>query len=473
MAMAAVIGCAALATGTSFAQDDDWVSQGPAPNINGQTENVAPNNEVAGALEAIVTHPTDPDIIYVGGVNSGIWKTENASDPSPSWSNTTDGFDSLSIGSLDMDPTDNTNLTLVAGRGRFSSYLREGGSRSGLLRTTNGGQSWTVLDGGGTMQGRNVAAVAGRGSTIVAAINTADQFIFEQIGIFRSSDGGVTFDQISQTDGSSTGLPGGVTHDLGRDRSNPARLFTTVVFAGGAGGQNGIYRSTDTGATWSKVSGPNEDALITDDVSNIEFSVRDNLVYVGIVTGGRLLAVLRSANGGDSWENMGVPLTVEDGFDVGVNPGGQGSIHFSIQADPVDSNIVYVGGDRQPRFNEISQDPKSRVFPNAVGAFNFSGRLFRGQYAPEGGTSWTPLTHVGTASNSSPHADSREMAFDAAGNLLEVDDGGIYRRTEPRSQTGDWFSVNGNLAVTEMHGIAYDQLSNRVIGGTQDTGTPE
>ncbi len=63
------------------------------------------------------------------------------------------------------------------------------------------------------------------------------------------------------------------------------------------------------------------------------------------------------------------------------------------------------------------------------------------------------------------------MTFDAAGNLLEVDDGGIYRRTSPRTNTGDWFSVIGNLQTTEAHDVGWDSLSNLAMTGNQDTGT--
>jgi len=63
------------------------------------------------------------------------------------------------------------------------------------------------------------------------------------------------------------------------------------------------------------------------------------------------------------------------------------------------------------------------------------------------------------------------MTFDAAGNLIEVDDAGIYRRTNPRSNTGDWFSMIGNLQATEMHDVAYDPISNIIMSGNQDTGT--
>jgi len=321
------------------------------------------------------------------------------------------------------------------------------------------------------MVGRNVAAVAARGSTIVAAVNTADAFTFGEIGIWRSTDSGATFTQISNGDGSATGLPGGVTHDLGRDRANPARLFTSVIFAENVGGANGIYRSTDTGATWTKVSTPAVDGFITNGVSNIEFSIIGNVVYAGIVVSGRLAAVVRSGDGGTSWNDMGVPTTIEDGEAVGANPGGQGSIHFSIQADPQDNSIVYVGGDRQPFLGEASGGPG--FFPNSIGANDFSGRLFRGEFVNPTTSNWTPLTHVGTASNSSPHADSREMAFDADGVLIEVDDGGIYRRTSPQDDTGDWFSINGDMASTEYHGIAYDSLSDIIIGGAQDVGTTE
>src|SRR5439155_5627805 len=104
-------------------------------------------------------------------------------------------------------------------------------------------------------------------------------------------------------------------------------------------------------------------------------------------------------------------------------------------------NIVYVGGDREPAANEGSNSPPS--FPNSIGAMDFSGRLFRGDasIAPTGGfpsPQWKELTHKGTKSNSAPHADSRKMVFDANGDILEGDDGGIYRRTSPRTTTGDW-----------------------------------
>jgi len=82
------------------------IAQDPGPTLFG--------NEVVGAIHTVTAHPTDPNILYVGGVNSDIWGTSNATAASPDWTPLTDNFPSLSIGALEFDPTDATNRTLVS-----------------------------------------------------------------------------------------------------------------------------------------------------------------------------------------------------------------------------------------------------------------------------------------------------------------------------------------------------------------------
>lgn len=455
-----------------------WVAQGPGPNTDGQVEGIE-DGEVVGAVHAVAAHPNAAGTIYIGAVNGGIWKTTNATSQNVKWDRLTDDQASNSIGALEFDPTDPPKKTLVAGIGRFSSFGGTGGARNGLLKTTDGGKNWTSITGGGVLINKNISGVAPRGNTIVVSVNTAAVFSFPNIGIWRSTNGGATFTQIAVGTGAATGLPGGVTHDLVGDPNNDSRLFTSVVFANLVGGVNGIYRSNDTGATWTKVSTPAVDALlISGTTNNVEFAVGNhNNVYAAIVNAGRLAAVFRSGDGGTTWTSMGVPLT-NDGAPTGIHPGAQGGTHLSIVADPTNAHIVYVGGDRQPLLNELSGGPFS--FPNSIGAENFTGRLFRGDATKPAGSQWAHLTNSsalgapggGTASNSSPHADSREMTFNSLGELIETDDGGIYKRTNPRDNTGDWFSLNGDLQTTEIHDVAYDTLSDIVFGGTQDTGLP-
>jgi hypothetical protein len=453
------------ACGSVYAQPLVWVEHGPGPNTQGQVENIT-DREVVGAIHAVAPHPTNADILYVGAVNGGIWMTLNALAASPHWEYQSDDWESLSIGALEFDPTDATHQTLIAGTGRFSSYSRHGGDRIGLLRTTDGGTTWNHIDGGGTLDGINISGVAARGATIVISANEANTF--GDYGIWQSTDTGTTWTQISG--GAGTGLPAGASYDLAGDPSDNTRLFTNA-------GANGVYRSTDTGATWAKVSDAAMDALITGATNNIEIAMgTSNNVYVAIVNGGQLAGLFRSGDGGNTWVSLDLPATVEDGgVSFGIHPGGQGYIHLSIIADPGNTNIVYIGGDRQPTFLEgtgwVPGGPN--YWPNSIGANDYSGRLFRVDASLPAGSQVAHLTHSNTSLNSSPHADSRDMAFAANDDLIEVDDGGVYRRTSPQTNIGDWFSAIGDLKATEFHDIAWDSNSNIVIGGAQDTGTPE
>lgn len=442
--------------------DATYAPVGPGPITNGQVENVAGPNpgEVAGAVTAIVAHPTDADTAWIGTPNGGVWRTNNATAAAPSWTSQFDQQPSLSIGALELDPTIASNTVLLAGNARVSSFGRTGGRLLGLYRTVNGGTSWAPI-GGTSLNGENVSGIAPRGATIVvsSSSNTA-AFGAGQGGIFRSTDTGATFTRLSGN--AATGLPSTRgAFDLASDPSNNAVLY--------AGTQAGIFRSTDTGATWTDVTNQ-VTGIDNANTNNIELAVHNspgnNVVYAGVINNGQLNGLWRSVDQGANWTQMDTPVTNEGGTIVGLQPrqkpGSQGAVHFSIRADRVDPELVYLGGDRQPN---------NGGFPNSIGATDFTGRLFRCDSGNAANTQCTPLTHIGTPNNSAPHADSREMVFDANGDLLEGDDGGLYRRTDPELSTGVWQSMNGNLQITEHHSCAYDAVSDRVVCGNQDTGT--
>jgi hypothetical protein len=532
-----------------------WLAEGPGPAIFGQVRAITPGpNEVVGAVHVVAAHPSDTNILYAGGVNGGLWKTTNALDVRPFWTPLTDDKTSLSMSALEFDPTDGTNQTLVAGIGRYSSFFLKGGSRTGLLRTTDGGATWAAIDGGGVLSGLNISGVAPRGATIVASVNDADNVTCAEAGIWRSTDGGATFVKLSVA----AGVPDGEAFDLASDALSSGTLYTAISFGSlctGGALPNGVYKSINTGATWTKVSSATMDALIVDDVTdNIEIAARGVHVYVNIIRDGRPVGIFHSADGGSSFAAMDLPRTPEGlpraistvtpgtpvsidttptahGFTenaeeveilgvtgpaingvwtttrtgdftftlegssdatawtpgtgtwqkvVGLSPrrkpGSQGDIHASIVVDPNDPTQVAVGGDRQ-----------DTPFPNFLGASDFTGRLFRGDttVAPTGtipSPQWEHLTHSnavaaipggGTLLGSAPHADSREMVWSGVNDIIEGDDGGIYRRNLAFSNAGDWVSINGNLQVNEQHDVAYDSVSDIIISGNQDTGTTQ
>jgi hypothetical protein len=430
--------------------------QGPGPSQNGQLEGI-PNRPVTGAINGLAPHPTNADILYLGAVNGGVWRTLNATAAEPVWAPLTDTQSALNIGrdALQFDPTDASGNTLVAGSGRSSSFSSNGGARIGMLRTTDGGANWTVLTGGGVLTGKNATGVAARGATLLMSVNNNNGTVdVNNIGIYRSTDTGATFTRVS----GSGGLPLGRTFDLAADPSSLVTLYTSVRDSAA----NGVYKSTDTGATWTRVSTPAMDTLVST-AANVKISVgAANNVYAAICTGS-LQGIFRSGDGGGSWASLDLPVPT-------IHPGGQAGTHLSFVASRANPNVVFIGGDRQ-----------NTPFPNDVGANDFSGRLFRIDASLPPGSQAQHLTHSnalgapggGTANNSAPHADSRVMVIDANGEVIEGDDGGVYRRTIPANNTGIWRSVIGNLVSTEFHNIAFDSNTNTVFGGAQDNGTPQ
>ncbi|MEW6156110.1 MAG: LEPR-XLL domain-containing protein, partial [Verrucomicrobiota bacterium] len=143
----------------------------------------------------------------------------------------------------------------------------------------------------------------------------------------------------------------------------------------------------------------------------------------------------------------------------------QGVKHFSIVAHPTHRDLIYIGGSIQPTIDSS----------NAVGANDWVARIFQVNTAigqrPE-----QQVQVVGTgANNTAPHGDSRFMMFESGNaNLLEVDDGGIYRLLNVDTPaTRRWVSLNGNLALSEISHAIYDPIADIISAGAQDVGNQE
>src|ERR1700730_18152903 len=135
----AIVLLVSLSGGAAALAAPPWVEQGPGPILNGvNTEGMPGPNPVAGAITAIVPSPSSADIVFVGTVNGGVWKTSNATAATPTWTPLTDTqLPALSIDSLAMSPVDPN--TLFAGTGSTSSDRSDGSRGFGVARATDGG----------------------------------------------------------------------------------------------------------------------------------------------------------------------------------------------------------------------------------------------------------------------------------------------------------------------------------------------
>ena len=460
-----------------------FIPQGPSPKSGPidivQSGDAPPNGTVGGAVQAILLDPAlGPQTMFIGGVNGGIWRTI---DGGASWKALTDNQASLSIGSLALDPTDPSGNTLIAGIGITSNgawnnfnvggAIGRGGARTGLLYSSDGGNTWSAL-GAASLTGQSVIGVAAAGGTILAATfeeqnprqTTAASGAY---GLYRSVTGGQSFSPVS----GSGGLPAGPVTALVADPQNAGNCgtqnsctFYVSVTSASTPSATGVYISHNSGQSWSAVftsatavsggtnvitgattfqlvpklaAGPNGSVAIA--IAQLQPSPSSTDCVQPNCNGQQLTGLYLSQNGGSSWSALKVPDT-----NKGVM---QAAVNLAVAIDPTDTRIVYVTGDGIPDS------------PYTVAAFRV-----RGDTA-------TSITLARTSNGSTAHSDSRGLVVNSAGNLWMTSDGGVYMRSNPQSDNGVWTGFNtSTLQVQESYSVAYDTLNKRLAAAMQDTG---
>jgi hypothetical protein len=244
----------ALSTGTPVTTLSSTKSKTLASSVNGLVwrpigpVGIDEGTSVAnGRIDSIAVNPNNPNVIYIGATDGGIWKTIDAG---AHWTPLTDHQPMLAIGepgAIAIDP--NNTDTLYVGT---SSFLKVTGAQGtqlnttvGILKSTDGGGSWIIL-GSGFPAGNNGNANQFVNQSIfgiaVDPANSNDLYLAASSGLYFSTDAGQNW-----TLGSGGG--GAQADSLGFDASSPPA--GRVLFAGVNG--VGIKRSTNGGANWSTV----------------------------------------------------------------------------------------------------------------------------------------------------------------------------------------------------------------------------
>ena len=287
-----------------------WIEQGPGPEINGgSTLPAGQNNQVAGAIQCIAVDPNNPKHIIVGAANGGVWETKNADPSNPTsvvWNPISDHIGSMSIGAVAFDPRDATGNTFYAAIGNYSEFFT-GGPALGLYKTTNDGATWNLLgfnsSGVNILAGNRLRSVVVIGSTVlVGAVNNNGLSVYKGGGgLFISTDSGATFSPLSGLAGAGN-LPAGAVTSVIDDPTTAQTVYAGVV------GQ-GVFKSTSGGApgSWSAVN-TNLSAIGADN-TDIELDAQSiggaTTVFVGISSDGSITnatnaspIVITSANHG-------------------------------------------------------------------------------------------------------------------------------------------------------------------------------
>ncbi len=365
----------------------------------------------SGRIADIAGVPDAPDTLYVATATGGAWKTTNRG---LTWQPVFENGGTASLGSVTV-ALSNPNIVWL-GSGETWNW-RSVSWGDGVYKSEDGGRSWTHKGLDETRHvGRilihpedpNIVYVAGGGALWGSN---------DERGVFRTTDGGDTWEKVLFVS-PRTGVV-----DLAMDPRDPNLLYAaafqrerrTWSFLGG-GPESGIYRSTDGGATWQRLSR----GLPRGDAGKIGLSIcasRPDRVFAAVSARPGEDGLYRSDDRGASWQH--------------VNP----VSGTKVRCDPNDPERVYVLGDG----DTVSAD---------------GGRTFTAPYTDR-----------------RVHVDQQAMWIDPSDSdhIVIGNDGGVYM-TEDRADT---WSFVGNLPVTQFYTVAVDMREPfyYVYGGTQDNNT--
>ena len=440
--VAALLVAVLSATATPVAVAQTFVSQGPGlsigPSSTAQSNDAPPNGTVGAAIQAVLPHPTDPNTMYVGGTNGGIWVTRNGG---ASWTPLSDKQRSLSIASLAFDPTDPSRGTLIAGVGLTSNGLTGGGNVTRPRRRTHRRalqqQRWRVVER------------AGRGC--------ARQQEHRRRGRPRQH-AARRRRRAARCGGGRRALPQRQRRRLVRPGERHARPGERPVssLAGDGANRNvffaavsatGIYKSSNGGADWTPVLslGANRIARVaTGPNGSIAVGVYDS--SSGNPTSGRL--VERSSIRATAARARGRRSPCPH-----INPGRQASTDFAIAVDPTNPDVVYVAGDRIADV-AVHRDG----LPHRA-----TGRRHVGRRDPDQRGHHRRLDHACRRA----HAGLRRART--------IDPGRRRRPLLPHQSqpaSGVWRGLNNpSLSLREPYAVAYNSISRRLVMSAQDTGS--
>jgi photosystem II stability/assembly factor-like uncharacterized protein len=410
-----------------------WTFIGPEPTIPLLSEAFTGSPNVSGRVTALAVDPTNASVVYAGGADGGVWKTTNGG---TSWTPLTDTEVSLAIGSIALDPS-NHNI-IYAGTGEDNNNL-DGYTGAGILKSTDGGTTWTNLPGpfvgpfdsatGGGSIG-SLAVHPSNGQILLAGASLPGND-----GVFRSIDGGTNWTNVL----GGSGFPAtGVVFDP----TNGNNAFAAIGASQG-NSSNGIYGSTDAGVTWSALFVPNTTPAGRITIALAPSTPTTLYAAVANATDGSLFALYKTTDSGVTWN----PLTATPNF---CNP--QCWYDMALAVAPNNANVIYGAGVYQYATNSQTSVVRST----------------------DGGTTWSLLG--GGANGVNVHTDGHALAFSSTAGIVYVgSDGGVWSTTNVTAATVNWTSLNAGLGLTQFFNhLSIDPTNvNRGFGGAQDNGPQE
>jgi photosystem II stability/assembly factor-like uncharacterized protein len=251
-----------------------------------------------GRTRACAGVASQPNVFYIGAVNGGVWRTN---DYGRTWNPIFDDQPTGSIGAIAVAPSDPNIIYVGSGEGLQRPDLSIG---DGIYKSIDAGKTWTHL---GLRDGQQIPQIVvdpRNPNRLFVAVLGHPYGANEERGIFRSTDGGQTFQKVLYKDENTGGS------DVELDPSNPEHVFAALWEArqgpwengswNGTGG--GMFESNDGGKTWRQLT----KGLPEDGVTQANIAIapsRSSRIYSAVATA-RGTAIYRSDDSGANWSRV-------------------------------------------------------------------------------------------------------------------------------------------------------------------------
>ncbi|MBK7803029.1 MAG: glycoside hydrolase [Chloracidobacterium sp.] len=283
----------------------------------------------AGRTVGAVGIPSQPNVFYIGLNNGGVWKTTDAG---RTWKPIFDDQPTGSIGDIALAPSNPNVIYVGSGEGLQRPDLATG---DGMYRSRDGGKTWAHL---GLRDGQQIASIAvdpKDENHLFVAVLGHPYGPNEERGIYRSTNGGDTFDRVLYKDENTGAMQ--VEFDPRNSQIVYADLWAgrQGPWENGAwqGKESGLFKSTDGGSTWTKLSGGLP--TIEQGLGRIGFTIsRSNpsKLYATVDANPKFAGIYASNDSGENWSLVnGDPRLW-----------GRGSDFAELRVHPTDPNTIFV-----------------------------------------------------------------------------------------------------------------------------------
>jgi hypothetical protein len=381
---------------------------------------------IGGRTRAIMWDPNDPTHrkFWAGAVSGGLWYTDDILANPVSWEKIDDFWDNIAISSICYDPTNTQVFYVGTGEGWFMDDNFKG---FGIWKSSDGGNSWNHLPHTSGNDFRYIQKMVADPTTGDLYIATRDN------GVMRTTDGGIGW-QYCLTTFTAPGF------SLSTEAADLEIMANGKILASLGlmwGTSDGIYISdSGTPGSWSRLNtGGNGFPTVAEKIRRIELAIApsdSNIVYALVQDSTRnIKGAYKSIDGGQNWDSLAVPMNGSETFTKN-----QAWYDLIAAVHPTNPDIVYFGGVTL----HLSEN---------------------------GGSSWRKIAGI--------HADHHAIAF-RPGSPSEIafgNDGGVYYTDDGTANRVPIYDKNYGYNVTQFYSCALDPLSgsNYILGGTQDNGT--